>query len=125
MGSVSGKWIEDWWEGKREVNEENELNRLELFYRYLQGEELLDGVKCELPKLTSDKAFEVIWYLQEIAHFLPSKYERCDNCGDLYNSDAEGINCERDGKCYCGYCAFNDCNYESCEECIEDMEAHE
>lgn len=65
-------------------------DKLNILYRYLKGEELPDGVTCKTPKLDSKAAFSVIWFLQEIMHCLPENIERCDICGDLYDTDSEG-----------------------------------
>ena len=66
------------------------IEDVEKLYKYLQGEvpENLT-IKCPV-KLSSRKAFQVIYYLQEIMLILPDSYERCITCGDLFDSDNEG-----------------------------------
>lgn len=53
------------------------------FYEYLTGE--------FRPKLSQNKAFGLIYYLQETMHCLPDTIEKCDHCGDLYDTDREGF----------------------------------
>jgi len=84
-------------------NENKELSDLEWieeFYEFLQGEipegiHLLRGHK---PQLSQKKAFAIIWYLQEHFSILPDHIERCDNCGSLFDQDGEGIYWETKGK---------------------------
>jgi len=83
------------------AREKISLEDVEKLYRYLQGDvpENLT-IKCPV-KLSSRKAFEVIYYLQEIMCILPDHYGRCRTCGDLYDSENEGHfphceNCRRD-----------------------------
>jgi len=52
-------------------------------YEYLTGE--------FRPKLSQNKAFSLIYYLQETIHCLPDTIEKCDVCGELYNTDCEGF----------------------------------
>jgi len=76
------------------------------FYEFLQGKKI-DGIQTPshcTPKLTEKKAYTVIWYLQEHLRILPSNIERCNNCGELFDSDGEGIYWETKGNHYCGGC---------------------
>ena len=66
-------------------------DRLDVLYKYLMGIELPKGVFCKMPKLSANKAFSVIWFLQEIMHCLPDCIAQCDSCKDLYDSDSSGI----------------------------------
>lgn len=92
-----------------------DVERVEQFFHYLTGTGLPDGVQCQSPKLKPKKAFSVIWFLQEIAHALPSNVEMCSECGSFYDSHSEGyyVNDEykkfgykkrEQGKCFCGAC---------------------
>jgi len=65
-------------------------DRIDVFYKYLKGEELPEGVTCKMPKLKPDIAFSVIWFLQEILHVLPDNIEQCDGCKELFDTDREG-----------------------------------
>lgn len=67
-------------------------DKLTIFYEYLRGIKLPDGVGTEgkMPKLSANKAFEVIWILQEVLHCLPDNIEQCQSCKDLFDMDSEG-----------------------------------
>lgn len=84
----------------------SDLEKVDEFYRFLMGE--LPGSihlpKVHKPKLTSKKAFAIIWYLQEHFSILPDSIEKCDNCESLYDSCSGGIYWETKGKFYCGGC---------------------
>ena len=47
-------------------------------------------MEADSPKLTEEKAFEVIWFLQEVTRIFPDYIEKCDDCGDLFDSNSEG-----------------------------------
>jgi len=66
-------------------------NKLDVFYKYLKGEELPEGVECTIPNLKPNVAFSVIWFLQEIMHVLPENIEQCDGCNELFDTEREGI----------------------------------
>ena len=53
------------------------------FYEYLTGK--------FRPKLSQNKAFGLIYYLQETMHCLPDTIEKCRVCGGLFNSGREGF----------------------------------
>lgn len=76
------------------------------FYEFLQGKQLEGmtvGVQRQ-PRLTQKKAFTIIWYLQEHLRVLPDHVERCNNCGELFDTHSDGIYWESKGKHYCGGC---------------------
>jgi len=91
----------------REENEklktEVSLEDTEKFYQFLQGvvPECLTLVAP--PILTAEQAFSVIYYLQEIMHIIPDKYEKCRECGDLFDS------CE--GGCAAMFCDGCGCQF--------------
>jgi len=60
------------------------------FYKFLKGEELPEGMQCKMPNLTPERAFAVIWFLQEHLHVLPSNIEQCDGCKELFDTDSSG-----------------------------------
>ena len=68
----------------------NYLDKINILYKYLMGEELLDGTHCRMPKLSASKAFSVIWFLQEVMHCLPDNIEQCKDCKELYDTDSSG-----------------------------------
>jgi len=43
-----------------------------------------------VPQLTADQAWTVIWYLGNQYWQVPDFIERCDVCGDLFDSEQEG-----------------------------------
>lgn len=63
---------------------------IDVLYKYLKGEELPEGVKCQMPKLDDITAFSVVWFLQEIMHCLPDSIEQCDGCKELFDANSEG-----------------------------------
>lgn len=107
---------------KEEEIESYIMNDLSLF---LQGRFIPDPVKIvdksKLPKLTKIQAWFVIYVLQKHFKVLPEKFEQCDECGRIFDSEIEGIHTddkiqfEEDeiahglpiedlGKMLCGYC---------------------
>lgn len=67
------------------------LEETDEFYDWLQGKSQPDGfIFRAAPELTPEQAFSIIYYLQEKLFLIPDTYERCDNCGCLYDSDEEG-----------------------------------
>ena len=77
------------------------------FYEFLQGNEP-EKIKSKQPlKLTKDEAFSVIWYLQEHFSIFPDTFEKCDNCGEIFDNASEGIYSEEGneiGHHFCGNC---------------------
>lgn len=100
------------------------LEQVETLYAFLQGECPEGFYIKNMPKLTPDQAFAVIYYLQEGMYLIPDKYEKCRECDDLYDSANEG--------CAAGFC---DAHYTSmcphwedgveCEDCELYKEARE
>lgn len=87
----------------------NDMERIEKFFSFLQGDvpphvQMSDDTT---PKLTPDQAWSVIWFLQEVCHVLPVKFQRCDCCGDLYDSYRGGDYNEA-GPLY-RFCASDSC----------------
>jgi len=78
------------------------------FYEFLQGKipEAITIPESSQVRLTEKQAFIVIWYLQEHLRILPDHIERCDNCGDLYDTHSSGTYCEAHRKHYCGGCDY-------------------
>jgi len=68
---------------EKEVNYIDACEKVRQFYEYLTGE--------FKPKLSQNKAFGLIYYLQETMHCLPDTIEKCDVCGDLFNTACEGF----------------------------------
>jgi hypothetical protein len=82
------------------------LEQINDLYLMLQGEGgLPEG--CSLGhkfRMSDKKAFTVIWYMQEILRIIPDTYERCDDCGDLFDSNSSGYYSEKRGKHFCSSC---------------------
>ena len=85
---------------------DSDLEWIEEFYNFLQGEipEKITLGHGHSPKMTSKKAFAIIWYLQEHFSILPDNIERCSSCDGLYDCNSEGLYWETKGKHYCGVC---------------------
>lgn len=65
------------------------MNELDAF---LQGKHTPKGFRLKnLPNLNPDQAFTVIYVLQEFLHIIPDKFERCCQCGIIYDENNEGI----------------------------------
>lgn len=97
------------------------LEQTEEFHRFLQGEVPECMSVEDPPRLSSEVAYSVIWYLQEHLGVIPSKYERCKDCGSIYDSWSEGasIYCDQ----YCENCVGShypddeDWEYGICDGC--------
>jgi hypothetical protein len=87
---------------------DTDLEWLQEFYEFLQGKqpETIRLGKGYAPKLKQKKAFAIIWYLQEHFPVFPDQIERCDVCGELFDSHSEGIYWESKGKNFCGGCDY-------------------
>jgi len=74
------------------------LEDVEALYKFLQGE-VPECLQIDYPpKLSEQEAFSIIYYLQEVLFLLPDRYERCDKCGDLYDSNQEGATISEDSE---------------------------
>ena len=99
------------------------LEKVQEFYDFLKGE-VPDTTHCDPPKLDSDMAFTIIWFLQEHCGAIPDTFEVCEECDFIYDSSQEGtrIYCKN----YCDNCADShypedeDFEYGSCDECPEE-----
>lgn len=68
-----------------------DVEEVSKFFNWLQGK----GTECSItseyqPQLSPEEAFSVIYYLQEEMEILPDNIEMCRECGELFDSDAEG-----------------------------------
>ena len=86
------------------------LDQVDELNIFLQGKGLPDGIELKpkktIPKLTEDQAWSVIWFLQEHLRVLPDVYEKCDVCGDLYNSEEGGMYQEKKPYHRCEGCLY-------------------
>jgi hypothetical protein len=101
---------------RKRKEEMTELERVEQFMEFLQGV-LPQGVHCRAPKLSEKQARDVVWFLQAVSGFIPDKYERCDVCGNIFDSVNAGSYCDDFGKNYCESHRFWDCNWCENTEC--------
>ena len=90
---------------KGELSDEyiSKLDKVTELFDYLTDKSTPTGVHVKSrPKLSANKAWSLIWFLQEVVRCLPDHIERCDVCGGLYDSDKEGYHlddqCEAHGK---------------------------
>ena len=107
------------------MNEEIESDAMNDLLSFLKGDFIPETVKIvdksKLPKLTTIQAWFVIYVLQEHFKVLPEKFEMCNDCGRVFDSEIEGIHTddkvqfeegeiafrlpiEDVGKFLCGYC---------------------
>ena len=67
-------------------------DKVDELFKYLTDEQIPTGVMVRSrPTLSSNKAWNLIWFLQEVTRCLPDTIERCDICGELYDSDSQGF----------------------------------
>lgn len=72
------------------ARDEISLEQVEALYEFLQGELPPQLHMSRHPHLSGRMAFRVIYYLQEVMHIIPDRYERCITCGAIYDSECEG-----------------------------------
>lgn len=74
------------------MSELDDLENSEELFEFLQGN-IPSGYHLaaeSIPRLTPEQAWTVIWYLQNKYWQVPDHIERCDICGNLYDSWREG-----------------------------------
>lgn len=79
------------------------LEVVQELHAFLQGRLPASVSMTKPPKLSAKKAFEVIWFLQEVSGLVSSNFELCGYCGYIYDSDSEGHSSEENGQ-FCGSC---------------------
>jgi hypothetical protein len=92
---------------------EDQLGMVERLFAFLQGE-LPEGckiAKSHLPKLTPDQAWTVIWHLGNLFWQVPDHIDRCDVCGNPYDT-------WRSGDCL----DYGKGPYSFCDSCINSEE---
>lgn len=73
------------------------LEKVQVFYEWLQGKDRPDDICFQhSPHLSAGEAFSVIYYLQEELEIVPDSYEKCRECGELYDSYVEGTTINED-----------------------------
>ena len=74
------------------IKETSDLDEVNKLFFYLTDEEIPEGVFVKArPKLSVNKAWWLIWFLQEVMNCLPSNIEKCDRCNRLYDITCEGF----------------------------------
>lgn len=93
------------------------LEQVESFVQMLTGGDTGDIKLSAQPKLTRKQAFSVVWWLQEEMHVLPDRFEMCDTCDELLDSECEHWFMRKGDNA--GLC--DDCSrgYDLCESCQE------
>jgi len=94
------------------MTKQTETEVVEQLYEFLQGT-VPAGYRIvpeRVPKLTADQAWTVILYVQELRLQLSDEIDRCDVCGDIYDSRAEGTCLDYGDSPYhfCGACEYSD-----------------
>ncbi len=117
------------WERTLMTDKPSNLERMEEVFAFLQGQ-MPDTIhienKSKIPNLTPDQAWTVLWYLGNEYWQVPDYIERCDVCGDLFDSESGGGYTEN-GPPYhfCDGCDHlrphhEDCPCQDCEEDDDD-----
>lgn len=110
---------------------DTDIEWIDEFYRFLQGdmpESIMLG-KGNKPKMSQKKAYAIIWYLQEHFPLLPDHIERCDFCGELFDSWSSGWYDEKKGKHYCSSCDIyiqdgHDIRCYKCDKCEHEQDTY-
>ncbi|MEN6413455.1 MAG: hypothetical protein ABFC84_11985 [Veillonellales bacterium] len=87
-------------------NNKDDLDWVNEFYKFLMGE-IPNGIyfgKGHAVKLSPNKAYSIIYYLQEHFSLLPDTIEQCSKCKDLYDSCSSGYYSDENEKFYCDNC---------------------
>ena len=74
------------------MSEKTELEKTQELFDFLQGS-VPEGCKIEeahIPKLTSEQAWTVVWFLGNQYWQVKDYINMCDVCGELYNSHESG-----------------------------------
>ena len=67
-----------------------DIDKVDIFYQWLQGNITHTGFLSKSPKLTPIMAFRIIYYLQEELFLISDYFERCKKCDRLFDSEREG-----------------------------------
>lgn len=93
-----------------ETKNPSDLDRTEELFAFLQGT-VPEGYSIKpdhVPQLTDDQAWTVIWYLGNLYWQVTDHIERCDVCGDLFDSEGGG-NCLDYGEAPYDFCDNETC----------------
>lgn len=74
------------------IEEYGEEGFIQQFYEFLQGKMHPDKINAEnVPNLTKEQAWHVIYCMQEYFGIFDDRFERCKICDHIYDSDAGGM----------------------------------
>ncbi len=91
------------------MSDKTDIEQTQELFDFLQGT-VPDAYKIatdHVPSLTPDQAWTVVWYIQELHWQLADRIERCNVCGYLYDSEAEGDCLD-----------YGDAPYLFCDDCM-------
>ena len=83
---------------------DSDLEKIDEFYRFLQGDVPENILMSIPPKLSANKAASIIWYLQEHLSVFPDTIAMCTRCKDLFDTRRSGMHVEKNGGNYCNSC---------------------
>ena len=84
------------------------VEKVQEFFDFLSEGLVSDKISMtNRPKLGPNKAFNVIWYLQEHLRILPDNFEICAECKRIIDTDSEGYYSEKLFKHFCNGCYDN------------------
>jgi hypothetical protein len=95
------------------------VKKLNELLDYLTIGAVPEGIICAGPKLSVEKANNILWFLSEITGVIPDNYELCAGCGVIHHTD-ELYYFETNCKYYCSSCV----DYApvcQCEECGKEV----
>lgn len=73
-----------------EFSEEVTLEETQELMGFLQGNVPEGWTVPDMPRLTRDQAFAVVYYLQEGMGLISDRFELCSDCGSIFDSNCEG-----------------------------------
>jgi len=87
---------------KENTKFDDDLDIINQVWDFLCGNERTENKLS--PNLTEEKAWNIIYYLQEYVPIFPDTIERCNDCGNLFDAEAEGGVSDDDERIYCESC---------------------
>ena len=85
----------------RLIEKLGEEGYVQQLYDFLQGKYHPDNIKVEdneKPNLTSDQAWHIVYCLQEHFGMLDDRFEKCRDCGEIYDSYSGGTTIDSDSE---------------------------
>lgn len=79
------------------IEELGSVGYMQRFYEFLQGKFHPDNItKRDVPELSPEQAWHSIYCMQEYFGIFDDRFERCRECGDIYDSYEEGTVIDED-----------------------------